>query len=397
MDLEITAVAHGGHCVGRHEGRVVFVRHALPGELVRAAVTHGSTGSSFLRADAVEILRASPDRVVPPCPHAGPGKCGGCDWQHASLEAQRRLKADVVSEQLQRLARIERDVVVEELPGSPDGLDWRTRVRYAIDPQGRPGFRRSRSHEVEVVDQCLIATPTVRSAPVTDRAWPRTTEIEVIAGSGEAPGTVAVRVTNDAGSTKLTQGRTRVRERAAGRDWQVAAGGFWQVHPAAADTLVAAVLDAAQPQPGERCLDLYCGVGLFAGALAQVVGDARVDAVEADQPACANARRNLHDLPSVRITQAPVDRWLRAERPTADVVVLDPPRAGAGASVVKSVVAAGPRVVVYVACDPAALARDVATFAEQGYELAALRAFDLFPMTHHLECVATLVPATTTA
>ena len=384
--------------MARHEGRVVFVRHALPGELVRAEVTEGSATSSFLRADAVEIRRASPDRVPTPCPHAGAGACGGCDWQHATPEAQRRLKAAVVEEQLRRLAGLDRTVVVEELPGSPDGLGWRTRVRYAVDGTGALGFRRSRSHEVVPVRCCPLAVAAVQDSDVTRQSWPDAAEVAVVAGSADA-GEVAVLVTRHDGGVAQVQGRTRVREHAAGRDWQVAASGFWQVHPAAADVLVNAVLDAARPRPGERCLDLYAGVGLFAAALGQAVGadgadgaDGAVHAVEADRRACADARRNLHDLPLARITQAPVERWLRAEEPTADVVVLDPPRSGAGARVVRSVAAAGARAVVYVACDPAALARDLATFATAGYVLRELRAFDLFPMTRHVECVALLVP-----
>ena len=397
LELEIGAVAHGGHCVARIDGRVVFVRHTLPGELVRAIVTDGTSDSRFLRADAVEVLRASPDRVAAPCRYAHPGGCGGCDWQHVTLAAQRRLKAAVVEEQLRRLARLERTVEVEALPGRDDGLRWRTRVRYAVDDAGRVGFRRSRSHVVVPVEACEIATDAVRAAPVTDRRWRGYAEVEVTAGSAPDAGEPAVRVTNGAGTVRQVAGRTRVREHAAGRDWQVAPGGFWQVHPASADTLVDAVLVAAAPRPGERCLDLYAGVGLFAGALADAVGvkgaAGVVDAVEADIAACAQARRNLHGIAAVRITQAPVDRWLRDGDRTADVVVLDPPRSGAGAAVVRSLAELAPRVIVYVACDPAALARDVATFAALGYALSALRAFDLFPMTHHVECVATFESA----
>jgi tRNA/tmRNA/rRNA uracil-C5-methylase (TrmA/RlmC/RlmD family) len=177
----------------------------------------------------------------------------------------------------------------------------------------------------------------------------------------------------------------------------VSGAGFWQVHPGAAQVLVDAVLDAADPQPGEHALDLYCGVGLFAAGLASRVGsEGTVLGVEGEGRAVADARRNLHDLPWVRLEHAPVASVLTGgDRPArADVVVLDPPRTGAGREVVEAVAALRPRVVVYVACDPAALARDVATAAEAGYRLAGLRAFDLFPMTHHVECVATLVPLT---
>jgi tRNA/tmRNA/rRNA uracil-C5-methylase (TrmA/RlmC/RlmD family) len=402
LELDVTAVAHGGHCVARHDNRVVFVRHALPGERVVATVTEGGRTSRFLRADAVEILIASPDRVEPPCPFSGPGRCGGCDWQHASLPAQRALKAAVVAEALQRLGGLDADapvlngLSVAELPGAPDGLRWRTRVRYTADRQGRLGFHRFHTHDVLPVDDCRIATAAVVGTGVTELPWPRADAVEVTAGSvpGQEP---VVREIREGGTPRVVRGKTRVVEAAAGREWQVSPGGFWQVHPAAADTLVDAVLElvdaAGGVRPGDVVLDLYAGVGLFAGALAQRGPDATVVAVETAEAACRQARRNLHDLASARVVEARVDRWLRDESPDAAVVVLDPPRSGAGADVVRGIVAAGPRAVVYIACDPAALARDVKTFAEHGYGLTELRAFDLFPMTHHLECVALLTPA----
>jgi tRNA/tmRNA/rRNA uracil-C5-methylase (TrmA/RlmC/RlmD family) len=392
LELEVGAVAHGGHCVARHDNRVVFVRHALPGERVVALVTEGGRRSRFLRADAVEVLVASPDRVEPPCPFAGPGRCGGCDWQHATLPAQRGLKAAVVQEQLHRLGGVESDATVleglrvEELPTTPDGLRWRTRVRYAVDPQGRLGFHRFHTHAVLPVDDCRIATEAVVATGVTALPWPRADGVEVTAGSAPDQEPV-VRELRERGTARV----------AAGREWQVAPGGFWQVHPAAADTLVAAVLDQVEAaggvRAGESVLDLYGGVGLFAGAIAERHPGVQVVAVETDVDACRQARRNRHALPDVRVVESRVDGWLRDEQPRAEVVVLDPPRSGAGADVVRGVVAARPRAVVYVACDPAALARDVKTFGELGYALQDVRAFDLFPMTHHMECVALLVPS----
>lgn len=376
------AVAHGGHCVARHEGRVVFVRHALPGERVIAEVSEGAPGDRYWRADAVEVLDASPDRVEPPCPYAGPGRCGGCDWQHAALAVQRLLKGDVVAEQLRRLAGIERSVEVEPVPGDHGGLDWRTRVRYAVDQAGRVGLRRHRSHEVVAVDRCRIAHPAIAQPAVLP--------------GDRVPGRDVTAVVS-AGGAVLVDGRGRTggsnaREVAAGRDWRVSAGGFWQVHPGLADVLVDAVLDALAPQPGERALDLYSGVGLFAGALADRVGaDGQIVAVESNARAVADARRNLHAVSSVRLVTGRVEQELpRLDLDGVDVVVLDPPRTGAGRRVVAALAALQPRALAYVACDPAALARDVAVFAGHGYGLTALRAFDAFPMTHHVECVALL-------
>ncbi|MEZ5117013.1 MAG: class I SAM-dependent RNA methyltransferase [Candidatus Nanopelagicales bacterium] len=412
LDLQIGAVGHGGFCVARHDGRVVFVRHSLPGERVRAAVTEVGRRGRFLRADAVEVLSASPDRVDPPCPHSGPGGCGGCDWQHASLGAQRRLKADVVREQLVRLGGVDpaalSELVVEPVAGDSHGLGWRTRVRWAVDGAGRVGLRRHRSHDVVPVAHCPLVTAAVDATGVGARTWPGQRELVVVGSAAgdrlvvpdpPVPADASARADAVAGlpedvAVAGVRGRGWVTERAAGRDWRVTGGGFWQVHPGAADALVTAVADSLEPRPGDHLVDLYSGVGLFAGALAPVLGPGgRVDAVEADDRAHADARRCLHDLATVRLHHAPVAAWLAHAAPRrCDLVVLDPPRSGAGDDVLRRLVRLRARRIAYVACDPAALGRDVATLRGLGWALAGLRALDLFPMTHHVECVATFEP-----
>ncbi|NKZ00169.1 class I SAM-dependent RNA methyltransferase [Nocardiopsis alborubida] len=413
QDFELTVddVAHGGWCVGRHDDQVVFVRHALPGERVRVRVTEQT--SRFLRGDAVEVLQASPDRVQAPCPAAGPGKCGGCDWQHAAPEAQRALKGKVVADQLRRIAGIDREVAVEELPGTPDGLGWRTRVRFAVDSGGRAGLRRHRSHDIEPVERCLIAHPGVTELGVTDVKWEGVRDVEAVASAACADRAVVVTPTGaklddlpelgtssavlrrfKGGRVQQVRGRRGVRENANGREYRVSAGGFWQVHPAAAEVLTAAVLDALEPKPGETALDLYCGAGLFTGALAAAVGpEGRAMGVESGAEAVRDARYNLKDMEQVRVEQGDVAAQLREWADVrADVVVLDPPRAGAGAEVVRSLTGTRPRRVAYVSCDPATLARDLASFERAEYRLVDLRAFDAFPMTHHVECLAVLEP-----
>jgi tRNA/tmRNA/rRNA uracil-C5-methylase (TrmA/RlmC/RlmD family) len=387
LELEVGPVAHGGSCVARHDGRVVFVRHALPGERVRAVVTSGRERDRFLRADVAEVLAASPDRVQPPCPWAGPGRCGGCDWQHATLPAQRGLKAAVVAEQMRRLAGLDLPVAVEAVPvpdrAGDDGLGWRTRVRLAVDGEGRAGLRRHRSHDVVLIDDCLISHPGTRVGEVVGRDWPGRDALEIaVSAAGER----SVLPWPGVGETP------RLTERAAGREWDVAATGFWQVHPAAADTLAAAVLDGLDPRPGERALDLYAGVGLFAGVLAPRLGsEGAVTAIEGSAQAVRDGVRNLRDLPTLRFEHGPVERVLpRLATERVDIVVLDPPRTGAGRRVVDALAALAPRAIAYVACDPAALARDVALLGGHVYRVASLRAFDLFPMTSHVECVAVL-------
>jgi tRNA/tmRNA/rRNA uracil-C5-methylase (TrmA/RlmC/RlmD family) len=306
-----------------------------------------------------------------------------------NLAAQRRLKASVVSEQLRRLAGVDVDVVVEAVPGDDEGLGWRTRVQYAVDAAGRAGLRPHRRHDVLPIDRCRIAHPLVQAADVTGRLWPGRSAVEVAASAPSGK----VLVLPEPPRPHEKPGH--LTEQAGGRQWRVSGSGFWQVHPGAADALLDAVLELAAPLHGEVTLDLYAGVGLFAAGLASHVGSAgRVVAVEADPRACRDARRNLHDVRNVEIVEAKVDRWIgSAAAPSGvDVVVLDPPRAGAGRPVVQGIAGLSPRCVVYVACDPAALARDVGTFRELSYDLVSLRAFDLFPMTHHVECVALLEP-----
>jgi tRNA/tmRNA/rRNA uracil-C5-methylase (TrmA/RlmC/RlmD family) len=455
LELAVSDVAHGGWCVAREPGgRVVFVRHALPGERVRARVT--DTTAKFARADAVEILQASPDRVEPPCPHARPDGCGGCDWQHATPQAQRRLKAEVIRQQLRRIAGLDREITVEPLPGDGGGLGWRTRIRLSVGPGGAAGLLKHRSHEVIEVGACPLTHPLVPVTGITGQRWQQVSSLEmtVSPGTGEraaivtpsatrrrasggrarppthpapamSPADRAAAMLDRLAGTVLAAGRggrlTPLRGRgylhqsAAGRTWRVGAGTFWQVHPGAADALTGAVLDVLRPAAGDVALDLFCGAGLFAGVLAEAVGPGgAVIGVESDRGAVRDARHNLRRLPWARIHHGDVAAVLGREAgPAGDgwqeagLAVLDPPRAGAGRPIIERLLGlrlgdrgtggrqAGRRLrrVAYVSCDPATLARDIAVFGELGWQLTGLRAFDAFPMTHHVECVAALAPA----
>jgi tRNA/tmRNA/rRNA uracil-C5-methylase (TrmA/RlmC/RlmD family) len=414
---------------------VVFVRHALPGERVLARIT--GTTTRFARAEAVEILQASPDRVAPPCPHARPDGCGGCDWQHATLEAQRRLKAEVIRQQLRRIAGLDRQVTVEPLPGDSGGLGWRTRIRFSVGPDGAAGLLKHRSHEVVDVGACPLAHPLVHETGVTGQRWQQVSSLEIAVspGSGERAAIVTpaagrrrasdggpgagspagraatvlagladtVLATGRGGRLTALRGRGYLHQHAAGRTWRTGAGTFWQVHPGAADALTAAVLEALRPATGDVALDLFCGAGLFAGVLADAVGPAgSVIGVDSNPGAVRDARHNLRGLPWVRIHHGDVAAVLAQETALTGhggpgIAVLDPPRAGAGRAVIERLL--GPpraggllRRVAYVSCDPATLARDITVFGELGWRLDGLRAFDAFPMTHHVECVAALTP-----
>lgn len=366
--VEVGPVAHGGHFVARHEGFVLFVLGALEGELVDVRVTE--VAKRFARAYVVAVHRPSPHRVVPPCPIAG--SCGGCDFQHVDPAWTRELKRQVVTELLQHFGGVEFGGRVADVPPSPFG--WRTRMRYQHDADGRPGLRAHRSAEVVPLpaEGCRLAVPAIASPP-----------------SGGEQGTELLGVAATSGAVFLPAGKGAgtVVEEVAGRAYEVAADGFWQAHRAAPQVLVDAVLDGLRPRQGDVALDLYCGVGLFAGALA--AAGCRVTGIEGDRGAVELAARNV---PEARFLAGDVGRRLGQVRSPVDLVVLDPPRTGAGAAVLRQVLGLAPRAVAYVACDPAALGRDLRTAGELGYRPRSTTAWDLFPMTHHVECLALLEP-----
>lgn len=399
LRLTTTGFAHGGHAVAHTDSGVVFVRHALPGETVLARVVGQAQSGRVRFAEAVEVLDASEHRVEPPCPYAVPGGCGGCDLQHVERNHQLLLKQQVLYDALRRFARLS-DETLEDLQvlvqplGDGDGLRWRTRLELAVDPAGRAGLRAHRSHDVVALDDCLIAAERLVEAGPFQVQWPRpVAAVHAVAPSeGEA---IVLPVDRRGvpleGEPVLTES-VLVGEQP--RHLAVDARGFWQSHPQAVATYTAYLLTHLAPQPGETAWDLYAGVGPFAAVLADSVGPTGyVAAVESGRRASAHARANLAAWPHARVTCADAAAYVDDRRsPRPDLVVLDPPRSGAGAAVCRGIAGRGPRAVGYVACDPVAVARDIATFAEEGYDVVALRGFDAFPMTHHVETIAILAP-----
>ncbi|WP_106815958.1 class I SAM-dependent RNA methyltransferase [Microbacterium timonense] len=440
IDLEITDVAHGGVFIARHEGRVVFVPDAIPGETVRVRLTDTSK-KSFWRGETLDVLEASPHRR----PHvwrqadvdaAPENRPGGADFGHIELSHQRELKLRVLLDALQRFGGIENptatmspaqpvvsatgEVLADE---SVDGTRWRTRVSLHVDDEGRIGPYAARSHRVVPVADLPLATAPIQEAALSLRAA-EPGRVDLV-----QPGDGRVRVlprperrasgARRQGSrrpARRTPEREVVLERVGGRDFRVDAGGFWQVHRLAAHSLTQAVTaavrgrgadgattrpDGAWIDPDAWHLDLYGGVGLFAATLGELGGAAtRVTSIESDARATEHAGENLADWVGARAETGRVDRWLtrlaaeasatQRERLTRGVVLLDPPRSGAGREVVEHITGLSPETVVYVACDPVALARDVATFRAGGYDLARVDALDLFPHSHHIEAVALL-------
>ncbi len=384
--VELTAerAAPGGDCVAHlPDGRVAFVRGALPGERVRAAIIEQTT--RFVRADVVEVLEASLNRIEPVCPLAVPGRCGGCDWQHTPLDVARRLKADVVREQLTRLGGlVDPEVTVEPASARDTGLGWRTRLQVSVARDGSRGLLRHRSHAVQPVPRCPITHSLLEQAG----AWRDRDRTARSGGGGrQAQKRISYAASASTGDVVI-DGSGVLTHEALDHTFRVSAGGFWQVHPAAPELLSAAVLEATAPQPGESALDLYAGAGLFAYALAD--RGAAVIAVEQGEQAADDARFNCGEGVDVRTADV---AEIIGELPASDVVVLDPPRTGAGPDVMRAITELRSRVIAYVSCDAATLARDLRAAVEAGYRVDRVRAFDLFPMTAHVELLAVLRPA----
>ena len=382
IELTIEKVAHGGHFIARHDGAVIFVRHAIPGEKCTIEIT--STGSSFNRADVVAVTEPSEFRVDPPCRFSHRMGCGGCDFQHITAAHQRTLKSHVITEQFSRIAKKEISVEVEEVGQS---LGWRTRAIATTNRNGKLGFYKSRSHSIAPVDNCLICVDGMNFSEISSRELKGDVRVEISASTtGER--SIALAPTRGEEKARLTEGPAVLHEVVAERTLEVSHESFWQSHIKAPEVLTAAVLDFAQFQPGEHVLDLYGGVGLFTAAIIDRVGNnGHVDLIEGSKVATEDARRNFSAFNNVTIATGDVAKLLPRVS-AADVVVLDPPREGAGKDVISLITALNPRAIVYVACDPAALARDTSYLEDHSYSLASLRAFDLFPMTHHIECVA---------
>ena len=379
--LEIGAMVHGGHCLAHPRGNTAFVRHALAGEVARILITE--VRSKFVRADAIEIIEPSPHRVQAPCGWAHPGGCGGCDLQHVELAHQRVLKGAIARESLMRHAGVDPGELEALALSDDDGLGWRTRVRWSVDGGGNAGLLAARSHGVLQVEECPLASPEVTAAAVTHQQWPGVHSVQVTQGSTGLPSVWA--------DHSLVSGEAKVIQNVGHRQWRIGGADFWQVHPQAAKAIVEHVLGAAQPRPGEHWLDLFAGAGLISAFIGEAVGPAgQVTAVESFRSAIRDGRRALSDLPQVAFIEADVSSWQLPD--AVDGIVLDPPRRGAGVEVMRAVARAQPRMVIYVACDPVAFARDAAALITAGYALVGLTVLDAFPMTHHMECVASFVP-----
>jgi tRNA/tmRNA/rRNA uracil-C5-methylase (TrmA/RlmC/RlmD family) len=397
LTLVTGAPANGGSCVAHHEGRVVFVRYALPGERVRVRVT--AERGSYWHAEVVEVIEPSQDRVASLCPIAGVDGAGCCDLAFATPEATRALKAQVVANQLQRLGGHRwsgAEAGAEPLSDSgPTG--WRTRVRLDVGADRRPGFHRYHSDEL-VTDLRCAQLP----AGMLDGLAEGLFKAELAPGAqlhvaldddGERH---VVRTLRQGGQTATTvaEGGYEAVQRVGARSWRVPVTAFWQAHRDAAGVYSDLVADWAQPSTGMTVWDLYGGAGVFAAALGDAVGESgQVLTIDTSRSATRAARTALADLPQVTVVTDSVRRALTARGASAsraEVAVLDPPRAGAGRDVIDLLAGAGVPRVVHIGCEAASFARDIGLYRGHGYAVEEIRVFDAFPLTHHTECVALL-------
>ncbi|MEY4961723.1 MAG: hypothetical protein RLZZ249_420 [Actinomycetota bacterium] len=383
LELEIERVAHGGIFVARHEGKVVFVDDAIDGERVRAQVYQDQ--GSFLRAKTIEVLEPSEHRVKHFWKAASQG-AGGAEFGHIALDHQRTLKSQVLTEALERMAGIEKSVEIQAMPSDADrgGLHYRTRVQLNVDAGGTAGPSRIRSNEIVFTKDLPLAVQEIEELGLQLKNWSGVEKISIAASStGDLQWLV----------DKKVNGSERLVERVADRTFRLSTGAFWQVHTDAPAALTAAVIRAVRSvgfNPEKQNLDLYAGAGLFSATIAQAFGGGRFLAVENNKQAVSDGEKSARDLSDLKFEKFDVLEFLKRTKPGYDTVIMDPPRSGAAGKVISALTKLEPRNIVYVACDPVALARDLKQLFAAGYQLRGLESFDIFPHTHHFECVATL-------
>jgi 23S rRNA (uracil1939-C5)-methyltransferase len=405
IDLQLTAMAHGGPALGRHEGRVIFVPYAIPGETVRVEITEAH--ARWARAHLLDVLEPSPHRIEPPCPYFGPNKCGGCHFQHIAYEAQAEFKRQVVADQLARLGGL-RDVNVQDIIGAAEPWGYRNHAQLSVTPDGELGFLTADTHRVIPVKECLILDPLLDDLwAALDMEWPQLHHLSLRCGSAtgdlmaiyeldhyedfdiEVDFPVSCVVLLADGEAVVLMGNPYLVEHVAGREFRVSAGSFFQVNTAGAEALVALVRDDLAPGGSETLVDVYCGVGLFGLTLVDRVG--RVIGVEADPSAAADFRHNAMGLDHVTLIEDKAQAALSRLEEQVDLLVLDPPRSGAGKQAVSEITRLRPSRIAYASCDPATLARDARQLTGAGYELVEVKPVDLFPQTYHVESVALFV------
>jgi len=402
FDIELTAMAHGGAALGRHEGRVVFVPYALPGETARVEIVEDKGRFAFARV--TEILTSSPDRIDSQCPHFGPAGCGGCQWQHIAYPAQLSYKAGIVTDQLRRIAQVENVLANSTLP-DPSGWAYRNHVQFHPAPQGGLGLQAADGRGVVEVASCPIVHPLLAELyqaldfnleglqRLSLRGGTETGErMLVFEMRGDEPPTLeadiplsCVLLLSDDTYVNLI-GSNYIMEEVMDWAYRISAPSFFQVNTRQANRLVKEVLGYLELSGSETVLDAYCGVGLFTVQIAQKAG--LVVAIESAHSAIEDLMENTQSIDNVDVIEGPVEAVLGNLDVPIDAAVVDPPRAGLDRFALDALADLQPERLVYVSCDPATLARDAKRLIRRGYSLEQVQPIDLFPQTYHIESVA---------
>ena len=377
ITLEIGPVAHGGHFIARHNGRVIFVRHAITGE--KAVVRITSVTSKLAHGDAIEILSSSQDRVSSQCIYAGPSGCGGCDFQHISIEAQRIFKKFIIQDQFKRIAKI--DIEPELIHVEPEnGLHWRTRFDFSISKKGKIGFFSYKTKEVCEIDKCMIAVDKINGSDLFQRKWKGKERVEVSVSS--------IDEMNVRRAGRSISGPSQLHQIVENEQLIISPDSFWQSHLNAPQALVKLVMQYMDLKPGDKVCDLYGGAGLFTSPILKRIQEIGVvHLVENDRRCIKDAKKIFRKNRNVIIHAGKVEEKLSNIK-NVDVILLDPPRNGAGKKVINEIISKNPKSIIYVSCDPASLARDTKLLIEASFSLDEITGVDLFPMTHHIECVS---------
>ncbi len=404
FELELTGMAHGGAALGRHKKQVIFVPYSIPGERIRARIVEAR--QSYAYGELIEIIQPSPVRVEPPCPHFGPGRCGGCQLQHIAYERQLELKRQVVRDQLERIGKLKTPVVHPTIP-SPSPWHYRSHATFTLTDEGHLGFYSDDNRRIVPIEVCHILHPAlldlleqldleaegierarlqVGSEPTDQMIVLQTADDLAPAIEVDLPVSINL-LLSDNEPVNLV-GSPHVTYRVFERSFRVTAGGFFQVNLPVAGILVEQVLERLNLRGEEAVLDLYSGVGLFTAFIAERAG--LVLSVESYPPAVSDAEANLADLENVELVEGPVEAVLEDLAGPFDAAVLDPPRTGLSDAVIRELGRLAIPLLVYVSCDPATLARDIRQLAGRGYHLVDVQPVDMFPQTYHIEAVAVL-------
>ena len=377
VKLDIGIIVHGGHFIARHNNQVVFVRHGISGEVANVKIT--SIKSKLAFGDAIEILKPSKDRVKPLCKYSKPDGCGGCDFQHISPKIQIILKKNIVRDQFKRIAKI--DINPDVISVEPFvGLHWRSRLDLAISNNGKAGLYSYKSNKVVEIDECIIAVEKINKSEVFSKNWDGMDRLSLSVSSEDE--------LNISRLGKTIIGSNELKEIVEDDTYIISPNSFWQSHKNAPKLLLQQVIKFADIKPGNIVCDLYGGAGLFTSPMARLTGDAgEVHLIERDNDCIKDAKKMFGSKKNIIIHHGRVEQKLGKIK-NINIIILDPPRNGAGKQVIHQIIDKKPKSIVYVSCDPTSLARDTNILLNNNYTLDNLIGLDLFPMTHHIECIA---------